>query len=216
MNALAWSLIAATLVIASIDWFAVHTERRLLEYVAKPATMLPLIGAALALDPGEAGVRPWFVAALVMSLAGDVFLMLPKPEQFFVPGLASFLVGHVLYIVGLTRGPMSTMGLVVGAVLVFTALASVGPTVAKGASDLDRRLGLPVVLYMLTIGVMVTCAIGAGPWAGIVGAVLFMLSDTCIGWSRFVQDFRHSHLTIMVTYHVAQVLLVVSLTARRG
>lgn len=216
MNAAAWVLFALTILVGAVDWFAVHTERKPLEYVAKPVTMLPLIGAALVLDPAVPAMRPWFVAALVCSLAGDVFLMIPKPEQFFVPGLASFLVGHVLYIVGLTKGELSSGGLIVGAVITFTALVAIGPTLVKGASDVDRRLGVPVLLYMLTISVMVTCAIGAGPWVGIVGAALFYGSDFCIGWSRFVKDFPHSHLVIMVTYHLAQVGLVASLVATHG
>lgn len=216
MNALTWTLLALTVVVGAVNWFAVHTERKPLEYVAKPATMLPLIGAALALDPAVPAMRPWFVAALVCSLAGDVFLMLPKPEQFFVPGLASFLVGHVLYVIGLTKGDLATGGLLVGAVLTFTALVAIGPTIVKSAAEVDSRLGVPVLLYMLTISVMVTCAIGAGPWAGIVGALLFYGSDFCIGWSRFVQDFRHSHLVIMVTYHLAQIGLVASLGASHG
>jgi uncharacterized membrane protein YhhN len=216
VNTPAWILFALTLAIAMVEWFAVHTENQRLVYVTKPATMVPLIGAALAVDATIPAMRHWFVLALVCSLAGDVFLMLPKPETYFVPGLASFLVGHVFYIVGLTRGPMSTTGLIVGAVVTFTSLAAIGPTLVKGASEVDRRLGLPVLAYMLTISVMVTCAVGAGPWLGIVGAVLFYLSDFCIGWSRFVQPFRHSHLVIMVTYHLAQVCLIASLTATRG
>ena len=48
--------------------------------------------------------RPWFVAALVFSLAGDVLLMLPREQ--FVAGLAAFLVAHLCYIVGFwTDGP---------------------------------------------------------------------------------------------------------------
>lgn len=214
MTGAAWGLIVATLVIAAIDWYAVHVERKSVEYVAKPATMLPLIAAALVLEPGVAAMRPWFVAALVCSLAGDVFLMLPDSRRFFVPGLASFLVGHVLYIVGLSQGPTSTVGMIVGAACTFTALLAVAPTIVKGASDVDPRLGVPVLAYILTISVMVTFAIGSGRAVGIVGALLFFLSDFCIGWSRFVADFRSSHLAIMVTYHLAQVGLVLSLALR--
>lgn len=213
MNGAAWALIALTLAIGAVDWMAVFLERKPVEYVAKPATMLPLIAAALVLDPAEPSMRPWFVVALVCSLAGDVFLMIPKPEQFFVPGLASFLVGHLAYIVGMAQAPISGGRIVIGVVLVFVALLSVGPTIVKGASERDRRLGVPVTAYILTISVMVTFAIGGGTVAGIAGALLFFLSDFCIGWSRFVQDFRHSHLAIMVTYHLAQVGLVLSLAS---
>jgi uncharacterized membrane protein YhhN len=38
---------------------------------------------------------PMFMLALVACLAGDVFLMSP---DYFIPGLISFLIGHVLYI----------------------------------------------------------------------------------------------------------------------
>ena len=44
-------------------------------------------------------MRAWFVAALVLSLVGDVFLMLP--QDLFVFGLGSFLLGHIAYIVGM-------------------------------------------------------------------------------------------------------------------
>ena len=65
---------------------------------------------------------PWFVVALVFSLAGDVFLMLPN-EDLFVPGLGSFLVGHVAYIVGLLVAGISPLALVVGVVVVAVLIA---------------------------------------------------------------------------------------------
>ena len=173
--------------------------------------MVALAGAAIAITPDVPSMRGWFVGALVCSLAGDVFLMLPDEKKFFVPGLASFLVGHVLYIVGLTHGYVSAAGAVVGAVLVFTALVAIAPTLLKGAQEVDRKLPFPVLLYMLTISVMVTCAIGSGVGLAIVGALLFYVSDFCIGWSRFVADFPYARIAIMVTYHLAQILLVISL-----
>lgn len=212
MTTATWVLIAIAAVVAVTDWYAVATDRRTLEYAAKPATMLPLIAAALTLTPDVPAMRGWFVAALVLSLAGDVFLMLPDPTKYFVPGLASFLVGHVLYIVGFAQDDLSGTALVVGVVVTFVALMSVGPTIVAGSADVDRRLPVPVTAYVLTISVMVTFAIGSGRVAAIVGALLFFVSDACIGWSRFVDEFRHQRVAIMTTYHLAQALLVVSLT----
>ncbi|MFN8052371.1 MAG: lysoplasmalogenase [Acidimicrobiales bacterium] len=215
MTTTAWLLVGLTLLVAVADWYAVAAENRPLEYVLKPATMVALVAAAIAITPAEPSMRWWFVAALVCSLAGDVFLMLPDVETYFVPGLASFLVGHVLYIVGLVHGGVSGVGLLVGAVLTFMLLAAVGPTIVKGAQEVDRRLPVPVFLYILTISVMVTCAVGSGVAVAIVGAFLFYLSDFCIGWSRFVTDFRYARMAIITTYHLAQILLVVSLAIRR-
>ena len=102
-----WWLIVATLVVAFADWWAVSTARRPVEYVFKPLTMVVLIGAVLALgDPASEAARWWLLAGLVCSLAGDVFLML---DDLFVPGLASFLIGHLCYIAALVNlGELST------------------------------------------------------------------------------------------------------------
>ena len=62
--------------------------------------MVLLIGVALELNVSSDLERGAFVVALVFSLIGDVFLMLPG-ERWFVFGLGSFLAGHLAYVVGL-------------------------------------------------------------------------------------------------------------------
>ena len=47
--------------------------------------------------------------------------------------------------------------------------------------------------------------------SAIVGAGLFYVSDALIAWNRFVAETRHGRVAIMVTYHLAQVGLVLSL-----
>ena len=214
MTTLAWALLGVTVLVAGLDWFAVATENRTLEYVFKPATMVALGGVALALTPAVPSMRPWFLAAVVLSMLGDIFLMLPN-ENLFVAGLGSFLFGHLAYIAGMINGGTSTMGLVVGGVIVFTGLVALAPTIIKGAKDHDRALAIPVAVYIGVIGVMVTCAAGTGVWIGIVGAVFFLGSDFTIGWSRFVSEFPQSRMVIITTYHLGQILLVLSLVPKR-
>ena len=50
----------------------------------------------------------------------------------------------------------------------------------------------------------------ANPWAG-VGAALFVASDSMIAWDRFVGKVAGGTVLIMVTYHLGQAALVVSL-----
>lgn len=213
MTTLAWVLMAFAAVLAVCDWVAVGTGNRRAEYVFKPATMVPLIITAAVLDPARPSEQWWFVAALVLSLAGDVFLMLPDEEKWFVPGLASFLVGHLAYIGGMWSSPLDGTGLVVGAIILAAVTLVGAPYVIRGAMRTDRRLGVPVLAYNLVIGVMVVSAIGSQVALAIVGAVLFLLSDFTIGWSRFVKDFPGARLVIITTYHLAQALLVLSLAA---
>lgn len=212
MNGLAIVLLAATLVVAVIDWVAVARDDRRTEYLAKPLTMVLLIGVALVLDPSNGTARGWFVAALAFSLAGDVFLMSPRDR--FVPGLASFLVGHLAYIVGLRYLGTSAAGFLVGVVIIGLALPVLGTRIvgAIRRSD-DAGLAVPVVVYITVISGMVVAAGASGVALALAAAVAFYVSDALIAWTRFIRDLRHGRLAVMVTYHLAQVGLVVSLAS---
>lgn len=215
MTAVAGALLALTLLIALADWVAVAVDRRPLEYVLKPATMVALGAVVLALDLPGGQLRWWYLAAIILSLAGDVFLMLPEsamdPELSFVAGLGSFLVAHVLYVVGMVLLGVSGGWLAIGAVVAVLVIATVGRHVIAGARATDRRLFAPVMAYVVVIAVMIATSFGTGIIVGIVGALLFGFSDSVIGWTRFLRDFPHSRVVVMVTYHLGQVGLVLAL-----
>jgi len=206
----AWILLASAGALAVGDWVAVARDDRRLEYLCKPGALALLVGVALALDPAHDDVRAWFVAALVLSLAGDVFLMLP--DDRFVPGLASFLLGHVAYVVGLNLHGGSADELVLAAIpvaVVTTVLAArILRAVAAGG---HRELMGPLVAYMLVISAMVTSALASGNPPAAVGAALFFASDALIAETRFVRPHRGARVAIMVTYHLGQAGLVLSL-----
>jgi uncharacterized membrane protein YhhN len=187
-------------VAAVIDWVAVAQGRQALEWIAKPAALgFLLLWAAL----GHATGWP-LLAALVFSLLGDVYLMLPA--NLFVAGLAAFLVGHLAYIDAFH----ATLGWrVLWSALVLGATAPVGLRIVGAAPGMPLRVA--VTLYMVVIGVMTGSAIAAGLPIAVAGALLFMLSDSMIAWNRFVSPFAGARLAIIVTYHVGQALLVYAL-----
>lgn len=210
VDTLSWVLLAGAGVAALANWWSRVADSRRVEYVSKPATMLALVGVALALDPLHADQRAWFVAGLVLSLAGDVFLMLPADR--FVAGLGSFLLAHVAYVVGINLHPGSAAALVVAAVVVALVAVGVGVRIVRGASAAGGgRLAGPVVAYMVVISAMVVSAVAAGPWIAGAGAALFFASDGLIAWNRFVAPIRWAPVAIMVTYHLGQAGLVLSL-----
>jgi uncharacterized membrane protein YhhN len=177
--------------------------------------MVLLIAAALALDPADDGVRNLFVAALVLCLIGDVFLMLPSDA--FVLGLGSFLLGHLAYVAGFIASGMVASRLGIGIVVVALAVTALGIPILRAVRAGDEpELAPPVMAYMGVISAMVACAIGAGPVLAVLGAALFYASDACIAWNRFVSPegrgpTSHPRLAIITTYHAAQVALVLSL-----
>ncbi len=208
MTALATGLLAAAMVAAVGNWVAVVRKAPLGIYVCKPLTLALMTASAVVLDPTSDAVRAWFVVALVLSLFGDVFLMLPRDA--FVAGLGSFLLAHVAYVVGFNLESEGNWLLAIPAVVI---VAILGVRLVRGirASGHPGLVG-PVVAYVLTILVMVCSALASGNALGAIGAVLFMVSDSLIGEQRFVRPRAWQPLAIMVTYHLAQALLVVSLT----
>ena len=206
----AWVLLGVAALVAVGDWMAVHLERKPLEYVCKPLTMVVLIGLALSLDVDSTSVRAWFVAALVLSMLGDIFLMLPR--DLFVAGLASFLVAHLAFIVGLWVDGVATGRLAIGVAFAVVAVAIVGLRIIRAVRAGEQpELALPVIAYMTAISTMVASAIGTGEALAIAGAALFFCSDALIAWERFVRSQPWHRLAIIVTYHAAQAGLTLSL-----
>ncbi len=192
------------------DWTSRLRHNASLEYVCKPSTLLALIVVAVALHPaGDLGTRrDWFVAALCFSLVGDVLLMLPA--DLFLAGLSAFVLTHICYVVGFLTRPPPTWALIVSGLGVVAAVSPVGWRIIRALRQQPNLRG-PVTFYVVVIAVMLTAALATGNVFAAVGATLFAVSDSAIAWDRFVRPFRAAPVAIMVTYHLGQVGLVLSL-----
>ena len=210
MTTTAWVLLGAAALAAAVDWVAVGGDRKPLEYVAKPAATVAFLALALAIEPVHGDVRTWFVVALVASLAGDVFLMVPGDRFTF--GLGSFLVAQVLFAVGFSLHAGTFAEHLVG-VAVVVGIAAPLCVRFVGALRASARsvLVVPVVVYMVAIGAMTATAIASANGLAIAGALLFMASDSLIAETRFVRERPWGRVAIMVTYHAALAGLVLSL-----
>ena len=197
-----FAILAAVAMVA--DWWAVWRGDRRVEGVAKPVATLALLLCAVVLDPASSSQRAWFVVALALCLAGDVLLYLDR----FVPGLVAFLLGHLAYIVGFWTVPQELELLLVGAAIVALNISRLARPILAGA---PAELRLPVMVYMGVIGVMTASAMGSGSLLAVIGAAVFMLSDSILAWNKFVLPLPWAPVAIMVTYHLAQAALVASL-----
>lgn len=210
MTGTAFLLLALTLVVAAGDWVAVERGNRPLEYLCKPLTMIVLMATVVALDVGDETVRAWFLVALALCLLGDVLLMLP--QDLFVFGLGAFLLGHVAYVGGMLADGVSAPRVGIGIVLVCLTMVVLGLRIVQAVRTGDEpALVGPVIAYMGVISAMVATAVGTGHVAAIVGAASFYASDALIAWNRFLRETPHHRLVIMVTYHLGQIGLVLSL-----
>lgn len=202
-------LLALAIVSAVLDWVSRLRHLPRLEIVTKPLTTVLVIGLALVGDaPTEQRVVG--VIALVLCLIGDIVLM-PVIDKFVI-GLASFLLGHVVFVVlfaqyGFDRWWLGAIALAATAVLV----ATVGRRIVAAAGTHDAALKLPVAAYLTVISVMTITGWATGMVLVVLGSTLFVISDSILGWARFVQSRSWMSVAIMVTYHGAIALLALSL-----
>ena len=187
--------------------FGLAEDHETLRLVSKP---IPVIVLLLAVAQRGTGPLMWgVVTGLALSAVGDVLLELGH----FVPGLGAFLAAHVAYFLAfswdrwapkLLRGvPPFAYGLLILGVI------------GAGLGDLFA----PVLAYLVVLCAMLWRAaarirlpIPSGAQvAGLVGAVLFTLSDTVIAIDRFTA-FEHSatRYVIIGTYWVGQLGIALS------
>jgi uncharacterized membrane protein YhhN len=188
----------SALALAAADWLAVGLERRRMEAVLKP--LIPALLAAVALVAG----RWWLTVAMLLCLAGDV-LLLPQVDRFR-SGLAAFLLAHLAFIAAFAAFPVFQPGL---AFVPFELLllGAFGSRIVRAAPS---ALRVAVGCYVLVIAAMFGVAASRSVPLLQFGALLFVLSDGLLGWNRFVKTLPGGRLAVMVTYHLALVLLTLA------
>lgn len=212
---LVWPLVSVLVpVTAALDIIADMRGKRSAVYVLKPLTTgLIIVVALLAAARPEGITVMWalVVAGLLASLAGDVFLMLPGER--IAEGLASFLLAHLLYIAAFGQ-----RGIEVSWVWAIVLLGYAGVLVALLWRHVRPRLHGPVAIYAVAIAVMVWTAIGGwlavgdiGALTIVVGAFLFLASDSVLSFQRFVRKTRWGQAVVLTTYFAAQWLIAVSM-----
>ena len=194
-------LLCAALAIASAPW-ALGVPA--LNFIFKPLATLVVI--AHAWQRGQAMVlqRRWVLLGLCMSLAGDIALL--WPQQGFLPGLVSFLLAHMAYLVAFTRTQRLAarpLVFIVYAVVAAAILTLLWPGV-PGA------LRVPVVAYVLCLAAMAAqtavlwrCGVERGAVLALGGA-LFMASDALLATNKFAGSLPLANLWILGTYWAAQ------------
>jgi uncharacterized membrane protein YhhN len=182
-------------------------------YLFKPATM----GFVIALAAQGSGWPPAPYAAaillgLALSLAGDVWLMLPSDR--FAAGLASFLVAHLCYIAAFA-GPAGPRGGALGLAFFLGVAGVVTALLLPGVRGAGLRAA--VVVYVAAIAAMGWQATArahevgdSGAQLAAVGAVLFLCSDSALAWNRFRRPFADAQALVLATYFAGQWLIALS------
>jgi len=207
------TLVSALLSIVALSDMGLPRE---MAFLAKPLTTVLIILYAWPRGAAQPRMQRLLRAGLLFSLGGDIALL--WPEQGFLPGLVSFLIAHLCYILGFaSQGrfarpwwPFAMFALIAGAVLL------------RLWPGIGAELRLPVLVYVACLASMAAQAwswwrssLGQASEAlarnAAWGGTLFLLSDSLIAINKFAGAVPLAALWILASYWVAQWLLASSL-----
>ena len=203
------------LIILAADLIAVFLNNESWRYFTKPLVVISLIVYfILQTSSVQSDLKKWILLALVFSLGGDIFLLFEsKDPVFFLFGLSSFLIAHIFYIVffHLIRIRENIAGnilLLLVVVVYYTALMTI-------LSPYLENLKLPVRIYGVVISFMLLLALHTGfiknknaSLMMIIGAVLFIISDSLLALNKFYASFEYAGISVMLSYGLAQLFIV--------
>lgn len=201
-----WIILIADLI---FNWFNLAALR----WISKPL-LIPILAIAFywGSEKKTGKLFQLILLALLFSWGGDILLQI---KGMFIPGLISFLLAHVFYILYFIYSNPQKKGLlqfqpliglpVIVYILIFFLLIY---------PFLDA-LKIPVTIYGITISTMLLMAINTKrklqddvSTLFFNGALQFVISDSILAVNMFAYPHQVLSLCVMVTYASAQYLIV--------
>jgi uncharacterized membrane protein YhhN len=218
-------LVILAFVFAALESLALWKELKKLEYVAKPAVMVCLF-VWLYLSTGLQGLTLWFGLGILISMVGDILLMISL-DRMFIFGLIAFLLAHIVYLVGFQNELMtfSAWSVILAVLLSVNAVRLMRRIVSAIRANGQTRLVAPVIVYSTVITVMLYAAMttlsnpewkaNASLLVG-VGAFLFYISDVILAWNKFVTPIKNGRMLNIAAYHLGQIGLIAGVISQFG
>jgi len=199
----------------AVNLFGISLNDQSLQNASKPFLIIILMIYFFSQTRiGENKLKKWILIALFFSWAGDILLIFQhKNELFFLLGLSAFLSAHIFYIIFFNAIRVNEniknswvlflIVVVYYAVLIFILFPHLG------------KMRLPVMVYGIVISLMFMLAMHmlfsknkiAGKWM-MIGALLFVLSDSMLAINKFYNSFEIAGILVMTTYGLAQFLII--------
>ncbi len=176
-----------------------------LRMISKPTLMVCLIMYYVLFSPKA---HPLILMALIFSMMGDLFLLFPSG---FLLGLAAFLVAHVFYSFFFLK-QLETWSKKHNLTLLALALIMGGFWSMLFPESMQDNW-MAVLAYSLVLCSMLFLAINrksslSGYLWVVLGAILFVMSDTLIAIEQTMPDQKVISLLIMILYLSAQYLII--------
>ncbi|WP_291724620.1 lysoplasmalogenase [Bernardetia sp.] len=208
-----------------LNLYANYKYDFVLELASKPF-LIPTLGLYFFLNTRKVvnsykkGLVKFVLIALFLAWLGDTFLLFQNQNPlFFILGLGSFLVSHILYILTFKKS-LNNQELGEPKTLLIRAIPFIGTAILMLTYLYKWLTGAMIVAVPLYVLVIVVMAFMAMERSGKVlkasaeyvffGAFLFMVSDSLLAIDIFVRSLTipYAPVFVMATYIAAQTLIV--------
>ena len=157
--------------------------------------------------------------ALVFSLVGDVLLMFVNHSpNFFIGGLVAFLLAHIMYISVFLKSRNKTANSLPIITILLIYASGIFYFIKDGLNDML----IPVLLYLMVFLIMAATAflrkrstITNSYNLVFAGAVFFVISDSLLALNKFYELLLFSNISILLTYALAQYLIVLGILKQK-
>ncbi len=182
-----------------------------LYFYAKPLPILTLIiFRTISFVQNPNSIDLLIIFALIFGMSGDLFIIF---DDKFLFGLASFLIGHVLYITYFLLGDIKLN--IYAAIIIFvaTSVTLVGMYFTKN-KEFNNKLIPPIIVYTLVLAFALVAAISYDltKYSNLrffsIGLGLFFISDGLLSLDKFIKKFKFTYIFILLTYYLAQTFIV--------
>ena len=156
------------------------------------------------------GVTTWLYGenkllpiAMLLSAAGDI----AGEHGEFIYQIALFAVAHICFIAYFCRKASFKRERLWQLALWCVILVLFGGFIISNIDHTAFRIACSI--YMLIIGSMAAVTLfidSPRRWYYTAAALIFVFSDSCIAWNKFVEKFAYAGITIMATYFLAQLI----------
>jgi uncharacterized membrane protein YhhN len=151
---------------------------------------------------------------MILQSAEDNLVTWVSPDLLFIAGLGSFLITQLIYFIAFslpkgknavftTRIYQALMVVIYGCIMLYFLYRSLG----------DMRV--PVIGYTVIILLMLLAALnrygkvnGLSYILVVIGAILFVISDSLIAINKFHMKINFAGILIMITYVAAQYMII--------
>ena len=215
----------AALIFAALESLALRKKWSRLEYLAKPAVMIILF-LWLWTSTGLSGASLWFGLGILLSLTGDILLMISL-DRLFMAGLVAFLLAHLAYLIGfnIPIPQISAWGFFLAIMVGLGGMRVIRRVLASLAANGQARMRTPIIIYGTVISLMLLSAmmkLNDFTWkanAGVLvsmGAFLFYVSDIILAWHKFVAPIKNGRIYNIGAYHLGQIILIAGVITQFG